>query len=109
MPEPTEQLREVGHGGQGGRLPDLSALGLGAPGAAGGGFDLNALMGQFQAMMQPHDGTVNWNLARDTARRVTAAASDPSVTTTEDGQPAVSTVVVQKYNGKGYDTVESFE
>ena len=34
---------------------------------------------------------------------------DTSVTTTEDGQPAVSTVVVQKYNGKGYDTVETFE
>jgi ABC-type branched-subunit amino acid transport system substrate-binding protein len=32
-----------------------------------------------------------------------------SVSTTESGQPAVSTVVVQKYNGKGYDTVESFE
>ncbi|WP_417564802.1 ABC transporter substrate-binding protein [Microbacterium sp.] len=30
------------------------------------------------------------------------------VNTTEDGQPAVSTVVVQKYNGKGYDTVSSF-
>ncbi|RBY97615.1 amino acid-binding protein [Blastococcus sp. TF02-8] len=34
---------------------------------------------------------------------------DTSVNTTEDGQPAVSTVVVQKYNGKGYDTVESFQ
>ncbi|WP_214403651.1 ABC transporter substrate-binding protein [Pseudonocardia lacus] len=30
-----------------------------------------------------------------------------AVTTTESGQPAVPTVVVQKYNGKGYDTVES--
>jgi putative hydrolase len=69
-------------GGQGGQMPDLSALGLGAP----GGMDLSALMGQFQAMMQPHDGTVNWNLARDTARRVTASAADPSVTTTEDAR-----------------------
>jgi len=34
---------------------------------------------------------------------------DTSVNTTEDGQPAVSTVVVQKYNGRGYDTVQSFE
>jgi branched-chain amino acid transport system substrate-binding protein len=34
---------------------------------------------------------------------------DTSVTTTEDGQPAVSTVVVQKFNGRGYDTVETFE
>jgi hypothetical protein len=34
---------------------------------------------------------------------------DTSVDTTEDGQPAVSTVVVQKYNGRGYDTVQTFE
>jgi ABC-type branched-subunit amino acid transport system substrate-binding protein len=34
---------------------------------------------------------------------------DTSVTTTESGQPAVSTVVVQKFNGRGYDTVETFE
>ena len=34
---------------------------------------------------------------------------DTSVNTTEDGQPAVSTVVVQKFNGRGYDTVEAFE
>ena len=34
---------------------------------------------------------------------------DTSVNTTEDGQPAVSTVVVQKYNGRGYDTVTTFE
>ena len=31
-----------------------------------------------------------------------------AVDTTQDGQPAVSSVVVQKYNGRGYDTVESF-
>ncbi|MCW2578949.1 MAG: amino acid-binding protein [Blastococcus sp.] len=34
---------------------------------------------------------------------------DTSVSTTESGQPAVSTVVVQKYNGRGYDTVQTFE
>jgi ABC-type branched-subunit amino acid transport system substrate-binding protein len=34
---------------------------------------------------------------------------DTSVNTTKDGQPAVSTVVVQKYNGKGYDTVTEFK
>src|SRR3954467_7821721 len=32
---------------------------------------------------------------------------DTSVDTTQDDQPAVSTVVVQKYNGRGYDTVET--
>jgi branched-chain amino acid transport system substrate-binding protein len=31
-----------------------------------------------------------------------------SVDSTQDGQPAVSTVVVQKYNGRGYETVQSF-
>ena len=31
-----------------------------------------------------------------------------SVDTTQDGQPAVSSVVVQKFNGRGYDTVEDF-
>ncbi|MDQ0636169.1 branched-chain amino acid transport system substrate-binding protein [Arthrobacter pascens] len=31
-----------------------------------------------------------------------------SVDTTVDGQPAVSTVVVQKYNGQGYATAENF-
>jgi ABC-type branched-subunit amino acid transport system substrate-binding protein len=34
---------------------------------------------------------------------------DTSVDTTQDGQPAVSSVVVQKYNGRGYDTVQAFE
>jgi len=33
---------------------------------------------------------------------------DTAVDTTESGQPAVSTVVVQKYNGRGYDTVQAF-
>lgn len=32
-----------------------------------------------------------------------------SVNTTKAGQPAVSTVVVQKYNGKGYETVTEFK
>ena len=31
-----------------------------------------------------------------------------SVNTTVDGQPAVSSVLVQKYNGKGYTTVQNF-
>jgi hypothetical protein len=34
---------------------------------------------------------------------------DTSVNTTKDGQPAVSSVVVQKFNGKGYDTVTEFK
>lgn len=31
-----------------------------------------------------------------------------AIDTTEDGQPAVSTVIVQKYNGAGYSTAETF-
>jgi hypothetical protein len=31
-----------------------------------------------------------------------------AVDTTQADQPAVSSVVVQKYNGKGYETVQSF-
>jgi hypothetical protein len=34
--------------------------------------------------------------------------SGTAVDTTQAGQPAVSTVVVQKYNGKGYETVQNF-
>ena len=34
---------------------------------------------------------------------------DTSVNTAKTGQPAVSTVVVQKYNGKGYATVTDFK
>ena len=81
---PFEQLfRQLGQqrGGQGG-TPDLSALGLGNLGGAGG-LDFSALMGQVQAMMQPHDGTVNWKLATDVARRSVAAAPDPSVSSAE--------------------------
>lgn len=34
--------------------------------------------------------------------------SGTSIDTTVDGQPAVSSVIVQKYNGKGYATAEAF-
>ena len=58
--------------------------GAGAPGASGAGMpDLNALLGQVQAMMQPHEGAVNWNLAKDVARRAVASEPDPSVSSAE--------------------------
>ncbi len=72
-----EQLGQPGAGG----MPDLSALGLGGPGGAGaggGGLDFSSLMSQVQAMMQPHEGSVNWNLANDVARRSVAAHPDPA-------------------------------
>jgi putative hydrolase len=55
----------------------------------GGGMpDLSGLMSQVQAMMQPHEGAVNWNLARDIARRTTAETADPSVTSADQTRVA---------------------
>ena len=62
-------------GGPGG--PGLPGMGAGMP-------DLSALMGQMQAMMQPYDGAVNWNLAKDIARRAAAQEPDPSISSAED-------------------------
>ena len=50
----------------------------GAPNFDLSGVDLSAIMGQFQAMMTPYDGPVNWPLATDIARRTAAAQPDPS-------------------------------
>ena len=64
--------------GAGGQVPDLGALfGAGGPGQ---GPDLGALFGQIQAMLQPHDGPLNWDLALDTARKLVAQEPDPSPT-----------------------------
>ncbi|WP_148572616.1 zinc-dependent metalloprotease [Nocardioides caldifontis] len=64
-------------GGSGGMPP-------GFPGAGGAGMpDLGALIGQMQAMMQPHEGAVNWNLAKDVARRAAAQEPDPSPTSAQ--------------------------
>lgn len=60
----------------------FSQLGGQLGGAAGmqGMPDLSALFGQVQAMMQPFDGPVNWNLAGDLARKTVAQSPDPSPT-----------------------------
>ncbi len=42
--------------------------------------DLTQLFGQIQAMMAPHDGPLNWDLALDTARKTVAQDPDPSPT-----------------------------
>ena len=42
--------------------------------------DLSALMSQMQAMMAPHEGSVNWTLAKDVARRTVAEQPDPTPT-----------------------------
>ncbi|HNM96746.1 MAG TPA: zinc-dependent metalloprotease [Marmoricola sp.] len=40
--------------------------------------DLSALMAQFQSLMTPYDGPVNWTLAHDTARKLAAQEPDPT-------------------------------
>src|SRR6476469_4240741 len=59
--------------------------GAGLPGMPGGAGmpDLSALMSQMQAMMAPHEGSVNWTLAKDVARRTVAQEPDPSATETD--------------------------
>lgn len=61
----------------------FNAFGGGVPGGAGGAAgmpDLSALMSQMQAMMAPHEGSVNWKLAKDVARQTVAQQPDPSAT-----------------------------
>ncbi|MCW2766524.1 MAG: hypothetical protein JWO11_2483 [Nocardioides sp.] len=62
---------------------------------SGGGMagmpDLGQLLGQIQAMMQPYDGPLNWDVALDIARKAVAQAPDPSVT--QKQQDAVADAV----------------
>src|SRR3954452_16061900 len=51
--------------------------GGGGPGSAGM-TDLSMIMSQIQSMMTPHEGSVNWTLAKDVARRTVAQEPDPS-------------------------------
>ncbi|HET7326019.1 MAG TPA: zinc-dependent metalloprotease [Nocardioidaceae bacterium] len=57
--------------------------GGGTPGQ--GGPDLSALMQQVQRMFTPYEGTVNWTLAKDTARSTVAQSTDPSPTQSDQG------------------------
>ncbi|MGA8994204.1 MAG: zinc-dependent metalloprotease, partial [Nocardioidaceae bacterium] len=70
---PFEQMFNAFGGALGGALG-----GAGGAGGPGGMPDLSALMGQMQAMMAPHEGSVNWSLAKDVARRTVAAEPDPT-------------------------------
>jgi putative hydrolase len=58
----------------------FSAFGGAAPGGGGaaGMPDLSTLMSQMQQMMAPYEGSVNWNLAKDIARKTVAEQPDPS-------------------------------
>lgn len=51
--------------------------GMGGLGGAGG-FDLNQIINQFKAMMQPHDGPLSWQVVEDVARSTVAKQPDPS-------------------------------
>ena len=66
------------------------AFGPGVPGApgAGGMPDLSAIMSQMQAMLTPHEGSVNWVLAKDVARKTVAEEPDPSPTAAQRSQVA---------------------
>ncbi len=58
----------------------FAAFGGNAPGGQSGMPDFTALMGQMQQLMTPYEGAVNWNLAKDVARRAVAEEPDPSPT-----------------------------
>jgi len=63
----------------------------GTPGGAGGMPDLSMLMSQMQSMMAPYEGSVNWTLAKDVARKTAAQEPDPSPT--EQDKSAVTDVI----------------
>ncbi len=52
--------------------------------------DMSQLMAQFQSMMTPYDGPVNWTLAHDTARKLAAQAPDPTPSRAERDRVADS-------------------
>jgi putative hydrolase len=55
--------------------------GAGTGGLGGAGMpDLSQLFGQIQAMMQPYEGALNWDVAQDVARKTVAQTPDPSPT-----------------------------
>ncbi|HEX6515569.1 MAG TPA: zinc-dependent metalloprotease [Nocardioidaceae bacterium] len=61
----------------------FAAFGGGLPGgvAGSGGSgvpDFSALMSQMQQLMAPYEGSVNWNLAKDIARKTVAQQPDPT-------------------------------
>ena len=65
----------------------FSGGGAGQAGAQGMP-DLSMLMSQVQQMMTPYEGSVNWNLAKDIARKSIAQEPDPSTTAQDTGRVA---------------------
>jgi putative hydrolase len=60
----------------GGPLSGMTNLGGLASGASG--MDLNQIISQFKAMMEPHEGPLNWKVVDDLARSSVAQQPDPS-------------------------------
>ena len=53
---------------------------------SGGEMDMNQIMGQMQKMFAPHEGSVNFDLAKDVAgHTVAAAGADPSPNSAQQG------------------------
>ena len=84
MSETPEDPEEGANPFKGTPFEQFFGFGLGANGGAlfntGAGMpDLSQLFGQIQAMMQPYDGPLNWDVALDLARKtVVAAGPDPT-------------------------------
>jgi putative hydrolase len=87
---PFEQFFNALGGGAGGSAGGTGGIGFnaGQPGQPGGLPDLNALFAQVQAMMQPHEGPLNWDLALDLARKQAATEADPAPTQRQQDQVA---------------------
>jgi putative hydrolase len=87
---PFEQFFNALGGGAGGSAGGTGGIGFnaGQPGQPGGLPDLNALFAQVQAMMQPHEGPLNWELALDLARKQAATEADPAPTQRQHDQVA---------------------
>ncbi len=61
---------------------------LGGQGAGGQLPDLSQIFGQLQAMLQPYDGPLNWEVALDLARKTVAATPDPTPTAAQQSRVA---------------------
>jgi len=63
-----------------------------------GQFDLSQLMGQMQRMFEPHEGTVNFEMAKDVARHtVSAAGADPTPSSSQRGALADAALLAESW------------
>lgn len=62
----------------------------------------------FEGMTEPTRDNFMEHLTQISDFQAPLMLDGTSINTTEDGQPAVSSVVVQKYNGAGFDNAETY-